>query len=183
MGIERSTDGKFVIWRYDRLRVLGILGILERQLDELEELFKDKSQIFEFAPVKKELGRDFLAAFYLDPPIDFTVVRNLSGESSIVTYSLDEDKSREIIDSFVERSGFIPRKPDPDFVETIETEFFYLERITYENCLGASVAENIDLERIFGAVRYANFLYSYRKIPFPDSRKKAHEKFGLEKYL
>jgi len=178
MELKRSIENNLVIWEYEKLAVLGVYGRLDKPLEEIIELYND-SQL-EFGRVKKEPNRDFLAAFYFEPPIDVTLVKTEGNEGSIVTYSLDRGESKKLIDKMVEISGLIIHKPEMDFIETIENEVRYIETLTYEKCRQIPEYLNADLERIFGAVHYANFLNKYKGFSQEDSMKMAADRFSVK---
>lgn len=178
-----STEKELLVWSYDRLRVLGLQGTLRRGLDEIERLYSDDEN-FEFAPVKIEPKRYFLAAFHFSPPIDITVTKALPDsynpdDTAIVLFSLDEPKSREILKEFIKRSGFLPNRLDVNFLMGLETELSILETSTYDGCVLLENRLKVDLDSIFGAVRYSNFLHRYKGKTDYEGKKIAVAKFGL----
>ena len=176
MSSDRK-DKNLLIWDYSRLCVLGIYGGLENLLEKLPELCRKHP--LEFSPIKKELYRDFLAAFHSKPPIDITITRGNRGDALIVSYSLDKDKSLDVIDGIMQASGFVSEKADAQFIKMIENEIWCVETITYKQCSKISEMSNASFDSVFGAVRYANFLKKYMGLSENMSMKKAAERFGL----
>lgn len=178
--ITRSIEDKLVIWNYKQLYVLGIEGLLENELEELSEIYKG---LIEFSPVRWEpkYKRDFLAGFSLKPPVDITLSRAMDGKASIVTYSLNREKSGEIITDIVNNSGFEIYKPAEDFIKTIEMEIALFETKSYGICEAISRKLNEDLEKVVGAIRYSNFLHRYKGFSEAESIKASFEIFKLPK--
>ena len=117
--VVQSIDGKLVIFEHEKLCVVGCIGNLRNPLEQFDELYKNES--VEFAPVRNEENRKFLAAFSFNPVVDITLAQYLH-ESSIVTYSLDKDGSKSFVEDIIKRSGFILSEPDKNFIETIGRE-------------------------------------------------------------
>lgn len=177
-SVKRSIEDKFVVWEYERLCILGLIGRLETPLERLNEYELN----IEFAPVKKEFAngrtRDFLAGFCFDPLVDVTIVKT-QNDSSIVTYSLDKKRSKKLVDELVQKSGFIPYEPEENFIEVIEYDIELLETETYEICKKISQLANMSFENTFGMIRYANFLHRYKGFSMHDSLEEASKKFNL----
>lgn len=104
MSLKRSIEDKIVVWEYEQFYVHGVEGRLETKLEKLSELYKDS--LIEFAPVKKEYGRDFLAGFCFKPVVDVTLARAWNGEASIVTYGLNRNGSKQLMNEIVNKSHF-----------------------------------------------------------------------------
>lgn len=120
MEVRVFEKDKLVFFEYERLYVIGALGRLEKLLGDIESLYSNES--LEFAPVKQEANRDFLAAFNFRPVVDVTFVRCPSSESSIVSYSLSKNKSIELINDLIKKIGFATEFPRDDFTDTIKRE-------------------------------------------------------------
>jgi len=176
MSFPTSLNDALVEKRYDSLIILGVRGRLNKSLESIHPMYSDKKE-FEFAPVKKEQNRDFLATFNADPPVDLTIDLYPTSESSIVTFSLNKEKSKELIEDLVNKSGFAPVKPDLSFIEQVD-EMFYLQRSSYEACLFLSKRMKTNLEKVFGATWYANFL-SYKGLSTEECMQFATKKYGI----
>lgn len=176
MSLARSFEGHIVFWDYERLSVIGALGRMQTQLAKIEELYDGS---LEYAPVKKRVARDFLAAFSFNPPINFTILRGYGGDSSIVTCSLDKNAAKRLAASFIQKTGFAPYSPTWDFVQTIEQSVNLSETYNYQNCQMLARLKKTDLEKVFGFVHYVNFLASYKRIPLSRSYEIAEQKFDL----
>ncbi|MGC8812173.1 MAG: hypothetical protein ACP5O8_01125 [Candidatus Aenigmatarchaeota archaeon] len=175
MVLKRSIEDKIVVWKYEELYVLGVEGELRMGLEELRELYKNTP--VEFAPVKNEYIRDFLAAFLFEPPIDVTIARALDGEASIVTYSLDKDRSKQLVGDIVNKSQFSLYYPREAFIRTIEGGMLF-EILTYKLCKRIANELKESLEKVVGAVRYSNFL-SYKGFSESEAIMVACKKFRL----
>ena len=121
-SVEHYREHEFFVWEYERLRVIGVLGRLERLLDNV--ILPHNPDTMEFATIKREghLHRDFLAGFHFSPPVDFTMVRSYNREASIVTYSLDKQKPKELIRNITRTYGLsldIPSEAEQSFTEEI----------------------------------------------------------------
>lgn len=178
MSFARTVNNNLVTWNYQDLYLHGMLGYLEMPLEAVRGKCKDT--MLEFAPVKHKPNRDFLAAFGYQPPIDFTIVRMHDGESSILTYSLNKYVTERVIAKFIQCSSFQPITPKSSFVNDIEMSAEIIERATYEVVKGLAEAARADFEKVFGMVRYANFLGSYCNVPYLESQRMAAKRFALE---
>jgi len=162
--------------RHEKLYVFGVLGKLERTLQQLSSLCKNGK--LEFAPVKEGSGRDFLAGFYYPPAIDITLDRLRNKESSIVAYSLSKDEALRVIDEIIGKSGFKVIKPDPSFVRQITSELT-IEIRTYAliEAMVASVG-SVDFEQMWGLSRYTHFL-QYKNYSEEQATELAADKFNI----
>ena len=184
--LQEELQGELFAWEYARLAVLGTVGMLERSLQSIEELYADKTkkQQIVFAPVQRQLGRDFLAAFHFEPAIDVTIVRTPEREASVVTYSLDKEVSKKFLVDFVQRTGFVPYISLPrNFVEMTKSELILIEKSNYNMCTACAELLNVNDDKMFGAMRYANFLHMYNGVSFPESKRMAFRRFGLRENL
>ncbi|MEM7813475.1 MAG: hypothetical protein QW548_01070 [Candidatus Aenigmatarchaeota archaeon] len=178
MPIRVAIERHVIALEYGKLCALGACGRLQMPLDDVEGLYADGQ--LEFAPVKPEHGKDFLAAFHLYPPVDITAVRMADGKASIAAYSLDKPKSLLLVEGFVEKTGFELRKPSPDFTKALLDELKALELADYAHggCVARSMAQGI--ERAFGACRYANFLHRYKGVALDEAMRRGAEKYGTK---
>ncbi len=176
--LERSFDGNFVIWEYEKLCVLGLL-MYPSSLEKIAQLRQGSS--LEFAPVRKEEGREFLAGISFDPAADITIAQYLF-ESSLVMYSIDKERSRVFAEDLGKKCGFLSFPPDKRFIKTLEREIEMVEMRTYDMCSSISRAIHKKLENVFGAIRYMNFLKMYQGLSDSESRKKASQKFDIPEF-
>ena len=178
MSFTRTMSNNLVTWNYEDLYLHGMLGYLEMPLEDVAGKCKDT--VLDFAPVKPETNRDFLAAFGYQPPIDFTLVRMHDGESSIVTYSLNKDATEHVIARFIQDTNFKPIAPTSSFVAEVGVIAEIVEIDTYSDMKKVTEIEKVDFEKLFGMVRYAHFLNAYCHISSPESQRRAAKRFGLD---
>ncbi len=178
LSLGRSLDRNFVIWEYEKLCVLGLL-MYPPSLEKITQLRQEMS--LEFAPVRKEEGREFLAGISFNPVADITIAQYLI-ESSLVIYSVDKERSRVFAEDLGKRYGFISFPPDQPFIKTLEREIEMVEMRTYDLCVSISQSIHKKLEDVFGAVRYVNFLERYRGLSGSESRKKASQRFNIPEF-
>ena len=169
---------KFILLYY-RLQVIGIEGKLGIPLEKVSELCNGLN--LEFAPVKKEVEGDFLAAFCFKPVIDIALDK-IGDNSSIVTYSLDENASEKIRDEIIKNIGLVPSAFDTSLIETITHELEF-EKKTYDYCRVIATTLATDMDSIFGMVRYTNFLQRYKGLSKEESAEKVVAKFNLEEAM
>lgn len=174
--LKSSIENNVVVWQYEDMSVLGVLGRLEKSLEDVA-LYQDK--FIEFAPVKKEPKRDFLAAFYFNSPTDFTILKYPDGNASIVTYGLDKAESIKLVNNISKFCSFQARYPDEEFINTIRSEVATFEVSSYMNCKEAARITNTDVGKVYAAMRYGNFLNRYRGLGFEESQEAAALKFRL----
>ncbi|MBI2583336.1 MAG: hypothetical protein HYW25_01595 [Candidatus Aenigmarchaeota archaeon] len=190
MAVAFSIGKELVARRHERLHVIGVLGRLDVPLERVRELYKGEMRMdvpigtsvypTEIAPVKEEpqYGRDFLACFHFTPPVDITLARAYDGESSIVTYSLDDSRARQLIRDITRNIGFVPSPPTPDFVRRVE-EGFEIERLIYYTLEAMAGMARASLESAFGAVHYSNFLHRYWGLSKEEGIRRASKRFGV----
>lgn len=176
MPTEPIIKKDYFYFQYRNLYVRGVLGSLEKPLEEIDDICKNEQ--LEFASVKVETQRDFLAGFCFNPIIDITIDKCKNNESSIVAYSLDNDRSAKVIDDIIKKSGFEVQEPELEFMATVGHEFD-IEKHSYDITEKISEYLNAKLEKAWGAIRYMNFLMMYNKYPQEKSMQTATKKFGL----
>ena len=176
MGFEFNVQENIAEWSYDKLHVLGLIGNCVSPLENLSKHFKHEQ--FEFAPVKNERNRDFLAGFHFKPAVDITVVR-ANGESSIVNFSLNREKSRDIADRLSKSMGLIIKKPYRDFILDIEG-IMDIEVEAYHRYDRIASIFKVDIDKAFGVVRYSNFLQRYKNYNEEDSMRYACQMFDVK---
>jgi hypothetical protein len=163
--------------RPEKLYVLGVFGKLEKSLKDVGVMCAD--DLLEFAPVKEEVNRDFLAGFYHPPGVDVTLAKShRNSDCSVVAYSLSEQEARGVVGGVVRESGFHVRRPDVSFVSQITGEF-PIEIGTYKMVKEmAGVLGVVSLEQMWGVPKYANFL-RYCGVPESQALGLAVDKLGL----
>lgn len=132
----------------------------------------------EFAPLSRHHDRDFLAGMVFQQPVDVTIVRCPDYQASVVTYSLDAEKSAELLSEIIRRYGFDVCKPSEEFIANIGEESV-VEIVTYERAKKVSTHLGVALDEVWGAIRYANHLKNYHGFAEERSMKAAFERFGL----
>ncbi|MBI4020466.1 MAG: hypothetical protein HY367_03975 [Candidatus Aenigmarchaeota archaeon] len=176
MQWKYSEEGYIATWEYERLYIVGLHGLLGTPLEWIGDLYDEGA--VEFAPVKKEPGRDFLAGFSYRPPVDVTLVRKNNGDSSIVACGLDKMESKKLVSGIALKSGMAYHKPSKTFREDIE-ESLIIEALTYELCGNISCHVEKDVEDVFGAVKYAHFLVHYSGLAEDGAYRAAGKRFGI----
>ena len=176
MEHELTIGLDFFELQYKELSIRCVQGTLNRSLDELAELYADDP--IEFAPVKQERNRRLLAGKYIEPPVDVTVDKYLDNRSSVVVSSLDHDKSVEITDDIVKRSGFSVFKPEKDFINCMN-QTMLLEIEVYNSSKILAAAAGITFEKAWSISHYANFLGQYKGYPGRVGMRKTLDSFGL----
>ncbi len=176
MGTEPIIKKDYFYFQYRNQYVRGVLGRLESPLEEIDDVCKTEQ--LEFAPVKVEAQRDFLAGFCFSPIIDITIDKCRNNEASIVAYSLDNDRSAKVIDYIIKKAGFEVQEPELEFMATVGHEFD-IEKHSYDLAEQISGYLNGELEKVWGAIRYINFLQLYRRCPQEESMQTAIKKFEL----
>ncbi|MBW2981418.1 hypothetical protein KY343_00930 [Candidatus Woesearchaeota archaeon] len=162
--------------QYEKLSVRCVQGMLGISLDELAKLYAD--DLIEFAPVKKENNRHFLAGMYIESPVDVTVDKYFDNRSSIVAASLDHDRSKEVVYDIAEKSGFYAAKPEQSFIGSMN-QTMPLEIKTYEISKILEVA-GASLEKWWGLYHYINLLIQYKGLPEDEATRKAVDRFGID---
>nr|MCK4929981.1 hypothetical protein [Nanoarchaeota archaeon] len=176
MSLEKNIDDHLLKSQYEKMHLLGVQGILQDSLSDFTQTYK--GNLVQFAPVKKEPNREFLAGVCFESFVDVTIARGYGGGSSIMSYSLDHKKSLDVIKHIVKKSRMILYTATPDFMASMQ-ESLQLEMRTYENALRISRAKKTKIGNVWDAIRYINFLTSYLNYSEEDAFKTAQDKFKL----
>lgn len=174
----QTIDDKIVTWEYEQLCVVGTLGHIQTRLEIPRVVYKERK--VGFAPIKKEERRRFLAGFYTPIPTDITIVQLTTGtSSSIVLYSLRKPEAKELLQAIVQSTNFRCEEPSESFLQEIKRSIELIEIDAYKACKKLAERKDRDEEKVFGAIRFANFLNQYVGLEQGESIGKAAKKFGL----
>lgn len=180
MGISRGFSFEIneqdLRWNYESCWVLARFGhiadtIFERDLASVVGL--------EVSHVRRDEKRDFFAAFNIEPIVDITLVRGLAGDTSIVTYSLDRGFSEKTLSSISSAVGLVTTPVPSSFIQDMQNTLDIAETRTYEICRIFSSATGKKFEKVFGSLRYINFLLEYKKMPYSEARKEVLKAYGF----
>lgn len=170
---SQKLEDFFVVHALNNINIMAIEGTMEKSLEEFRQQYKGS---VEFAPVRKEPKRDFLAGVSLKPLVDTTIARS-NKSASIFTVGLDYKKTKIILEEVAEASGISPLRGDA-LVHSVD------EMALVEKAFNTPTAEKIakatghEFSTIWELVRYANYL-GYWGIPEMERIAKAEEKFGI----
>lgn len=175
-------EGNTVVFKYKGLYILGLFGELETPLERLTNLedIVDDSMIH-FSGVKttqSPFGElNYLVAFNLSPPIDFTITRLSSdNSSSIFTFSLDKKCSRSLIEKMIQKTGFMPQQPPRDFIESIPIN--HRDKLVHYDLINDKYQDDTKkIENAFGFGHYISFLKTHLELPIEDSLRQTLEYF------
>ena len=138
--IENLIEDEFIVWNYKRLNILGLSGNYKNNLDYLARVCSDCP--IEFAPVIHEEEGEFLEGFYFNPSIDISIIKSRNMELSIVTYSLDKEKSKEIVRDIFRKTGVMGVAPsyEQELIDFMNNRI-YAEEVVYNLCEAISVIQ------------------------------------------
>lgn len=175
--LKCNKHDEFVEWRFKNFYAIGVIGICDSPLENWSNYLNNST--FEFFPIKNEKYRDFLAVFSFNPILDISVAHyHKNKETSIVSYGLDEEKSRKIVDELAERASLIKIIPSISFVNQISMEVEKLNVPTYLLCEEIAVKTGNTLEKILGRIYYANSLIRYKGLSDDLAMKLAEKRFS-----
>lgn len=174
--IKHYVEGKRAVWEYERLCVLAQQGKLEIPLNKIGSLYEGELQI---SPVMAKGVTDCLATFLMTPPVSVFIVREKNGEATITTRSLNGKASRQLLDTFEAKTAFVPYEPDAMFIAGMECTVGAAV-LGYGIDKRGAKKFGMDIEKIFGAGHYANFL-AHLGFSKDESVKKALAIYGLKK--
>ena len=151
---EQTIEDDMLIWRFENLRMIGAFGKMGLGLPELTS----EDEILVYAPVIDRTDSYFLAGFVKQPPIDITWIQDQDA-TSVVAITLHEKESRKLLDDIIIQTGLEIQTPPPSFLTSIEimTEIKILNM-----CRQIARVTGANLENVFGAVRYTQFLQQYQ---------------------
>lgn len=169
-----------IIYEHQRLIFAGIAGqMMNQELSNADQIIRLKYPEMEVSPIQLQPGRDFLALFEFSLPLDITLDQYSPLENSIVGYALNRTRLIEQMEGIAEVIGFTSHyRQDLVVAETWRREF-EIEKGTYFLCEQISRYLNQSLERIFGLVRYTNFLTQYMGKDEKMAQRIASHKFGI----
>lgn len=201
MEVNHTIEDIFTVWNYKQLCVVGVQGKLSRSLAGLSldlgkgveiaplvrESPKEYTAAFPKLPgleeaVARSQPREFLALFQLSHPLDATIVRTEDSDASVVVYGLDKSSAKGVVQKILQQTGTVPCRPDENLTGHIDAEFRTVETKTYEMAETLARALRVSVEQVWGAVRYANFLYNYLGVKKGPLRIAAR-RFGLPEHL
>ncbi|PIN89994.1 hypothetical protein COU57_04750 [Candidatus Pacearchaeota archaeon CG10_big_fil_rev_8_21_14_0_10_32_14] len=166
---------KAQIFEHERLTMIGIAGTTSTPLNDIEELIRKRYDSAEIAEVQNHEKRDFLATFFTDPVIDLTFDQSNKTDTGIIAYSLNKQTLSKIIDDIASSISFVPYENQPPYWES----GFEIEKLTYGKSELISQVLHQPLEKIFGIIRYANFLSMYNGFPRERAQTLAFKKFDV----
>lgn len=170
---------RVAIYEHERLVFAGVAGTMERKLEDVgSELHKRFSNI-EIAPLQPQRGRDFLPIMEFETPLDITLDQYNPVENSIVIYGLNKPRILETMEEISSLGGFVPHNPQSHDVRQTWQKELEIEKRTYEMCEQIASALHQPLEKVFGLVRYTNFLMQYLYMGGKDAQRLASKKFGI----
>jgi len=175
--MDATRDGELVLWKYEKLCVLGIMGYLAAPLYKISEMYGDDS--VEFGPVQRRPGRDFLAGFGVRPMVDVMIVKKPENNASVAVCGLDEKGLARFVQRLVETSGLVPDEPDAEFVG-MTSALACLYAADYERCKCMASSLGIGEEDGFGVIRYSAFLKEHKGIHEPQNLRMAATRFGVQ---
>ncbi len=175
MGATVFVNNFYLIAKYDKLYIHALRGISNTPIKTISASFSDS---FEFSPVIKDVGGDFLAAFQTEPLLEATIHRGYEGDTSIITYSFDKKYSESTIDGILNNSKIIPHMPEGDFIQRFCDTLVYPVD-SFNSCKNVSRSNGVSVEKIFGMYYYAYFLMNYVGLSESDSISIVRGKFGM----
>ncbi len=175
--ILRISDGNLTLWEYNRARILAIMGTMEQGLESVPEIFRD--ECCEFSGVlRNDSHGDEIYGVFFKPFVDFTMDRNSAdGESTIVTFSLDEERSMGLIKKVVESGVFRPKSSTKDFIQEINRNVA-VHTLAYDSAVTIAEQLGCDLDEPYSIIHYAQFL-TYKGINQDIAINMATKRFGI----
>ncbi len=168
-------DGDVIVLPVERLHGFAVLGTLPTPL---EGLVGDHTGV-DFAPVRQEPGRDFLAGVTLDPFVDITLVAPYgTDEVSIMACTLDGEKGRATFDRLIETTGFRTRRPSGEVIASLlqsSTNWVHAYHLVKQIPLPVGVNVNT----VFNVSAYAGFLMRYHDCSEQDAMSIAGQQLGF----
>jgi hypothetical protein len=169
------------MFNYEKLHILGILGDLENTLEHVSSLCANKN--LEFAPVTMSNNNPLLPGIYYPPLVDITIDRFPNKEASMVLYSLDKQKAMDVMREVGEKSGFKLKDLEESFVRGLVGLTPYEKRVYRQAEVMAGVINSpeLGLEKMWGILRYTNFLQTYQGFSEEETLELIAKKFNLSR--
>lgn len=175
----KSLQEKTLSLNHERLTMMGTSGTIQRSLLGVDSKLEQGLKGFRVAPPQKQENRNFVDALGFVPPVDITLARYSGGRASIVGYSLDKSSLEIGMNKVAKIVGFrADSLPDPSLRSQMTSEFGY-EIVGYQMVEQMAPHLRASLERVWGMVRYTNFLSQYLLMPEEEAIEKAKAKFGI----
>ncbi len=163
LELECKEHDDFAEWRYGNLYVTGIMGICDNPLNEWPTLY---GYSLDFGQVESCKDGDSLAAFSVSLPLRITIAQYYNNRGTlIVSYGLNEDKSRKVTDELVLKSGLVRAMPTTHFISSVTEQIRRASLNGYEKCEEIARERNMPLEKVFGRVYFVDFLQKYKGLP------------------
>jgi len=97
--------------------------------------------------------------------------------TSIVSYGLDEQKSRGLVNELVKRSGLITNIPNSKFVRDMTDQLQGVGVYSYQSCERIAEKTRRPFEKVFAEIYYASFLRKYKGFSEDNASRIAEETF------
>lgn len=159
--MDDSFEKGLVVYRHNKLSLVGVTGTMQRQLDVLNPSITRVFPNAEIAPIKRDEDRMFLPFFVPNPSQDITLDQYDLQQNSIVGFTLNEPVLIERMKGLAGAIGFIPHKDKNQRAMDEWRLSFEVEKITYERYRVLADALGQPLDAAFGLVRYTNILRMY----------------------
>lgn len=180
-GLRRTCEGPYVTWTYDKLALVGVIGMMSGDLDAIRTSLKTDSSLYA-PPVQKQRGRDFLALFQQTPsPLELTIDQHGSGETALIGLGLNAPRLQAYTRTIAQTIGLSPNT-DKDsqerFIKEQEREM-WLRVQAYGSAQQLAGMLKRPIEAVHGALLLSNILWQYGGVPESDALEKAMKQFNL----
>ena len=161
--VEEKPDR--LIWKFESLRIHDLTGTIPVKLTKLED--KIKACGLEWAPpttirTHKDMRQEDIVLYHITPPFSIEVLRADNRDAVIRAYSLENNKTEEVLDNLIGCSGFKSLK---EAGGAINEEVLFWETDTYLRMKSTAEMNQTSLEQEWGYVRYLTFLEENLKFP------------------
>mgnify|MGYP001594861828 CR=1 FL=1 len=179
--LSPRTFDRHVEWVDGEFSAVGALGKCSVPFKEWSKSSYAVPEI-EYAPIKHERQKDFLAMFIVRPAthLDITAVHlHRSRESSLYLIGTDLILARNMLEILMDKLCFQPQIPTQHFINDLQQDIPLQAIGIYQTAMWAGPAAGMSPERFSGIARYTSFLTRYHHLTQEAAEERASKSFHI----
>ena len=177
MAIKDLEKGLYSL-EWQDLYMAGVFGHIKKSLEAIRDSCINPT--YEFIGISSQGLVEILAGMRYIPPVDITLIRGNSGDSSIVTISLEKEKAIQALEFMASSSDISLAKPPVGLIRNMDLEM-EIEKNNYARTERISGLVPTSQSKAWGLTRHAYMLMRYANVPENESIQIAAEKYGISR--
>src|SRR3989344_8241958 len=153
----QTRDKRIVTLSYRDLHIFATFGTSPRTLTTIAE----EGFGLEFALLRKETERDFLAGYHMNPYLDVTMSQPPQGDLSLVACTLEAEEGKKVFDTFLEEIQWKRSIVPEEFIDVLVRVDVLPWALAYEELTKSAKGAGINPRKLFYMSLHTNFLQEY----------------------